>query len=65
MLTVIHYLHSNLADSNVYIWRKDTGTLVEILSGHGRGNVNAVAWNPKEVGMFASCSDDHTIRICA
>lgn len=51
-------------DSKVYIWRKDTGTLMEVLSGHEAGSVNAVAWNPAEVGMFASCSDDRTIRIC-
>lgn len=54
------------SDSNVYIWRKDTGTLMEVLSGHEVGSVNAVAWNPSEdePGMFASCSDDRTIRIC-
>ncbi|KAG8992009.1 hypothetical protein FRB90_001136, partial [Tulasnella sp. 427] len=57
------FILSGSEDSSVYIWRKETGTLVEVLSGHGKGNVNAVAWNPKEVGMFASCSDDHTIRI--
>ncbi|KAG8904251.1 hypothetical protein FRB99_002035 [Tulasnella sp. 403] len=57
------FVLSGSEDSNVYIWRKETGTLVEVLSGHGKGNVNSVAWNPKEVGMFASCSDDKTIRI--
>jgi len=57
------FVLSGSEDSNVYIWRKETGTLVEVLSGHGKGNVNAVAWNPKEVGMFASCSDDGSIRI--
>jgi len=57
------FVLSGSEDSNVYIWRKDTGTLMEVLSGHEVGSVNAVAWNPKEVGMFASCSDDRTIRI--
>ncbi|KAG9012086.1 hypothetical protein FRB93_002229 [Tulasnella sp. JGI-2019a] len=57
------FVLSGSEDSNVYIWRKDTGTLMEVLSGHEGGSVNAVAWNPMEVGMFASCSDDRTIRI--
>ena len=37
---------------------------MEELKGHGPGSVNAVVWNEKEIGMFASCSDDGTIRIC-
>lgn len=47
----------------MYVWHRDTGTLLEILSGHGEGSVNSVAWNPRNERMFASCSDDHTIRI--
>jgi WD40 repeat protein len=47
----------------VYVWHRDTGALLEVLSGHGSGSVNSVAWHPKNERMFASCSDDHTIRI--
>ena len=50
-------------DGNVYVWHRDTGTLLETLPGHGDGSVNSVAWNPTNERMFATCSDDHTIRI--
>ena len=48
---------------NVYIWHRDTATLLETLPGHGNGSVNSVAWNPRNERMFASCSDDCTVRI--
>jgi WD40 repeat protein len=34
-----------------------------VLPGHGKGSVNSVVWNPRNERMFASCSDDNTIRI--
>lgn len=50
-------------DGKVYVWHRDTGTLLETLAGHGDGSVNSAAWNPRNERMFATCSDDHTIRI--
>lgn len=44
------------------MWHWD-GALLEVLQGHGEGSVNAVAWNPRNERMFASCSDDMTVRV--
>ncbi|KAL6301773.1 WD40 repeat-like protein [Sparassis latifolia] len=58
-----NFIASGSEDGNVYIWHRDTGTLLHTLSGHGAGSVNSVAWNPRNERMFASCSDDKTVRI--
>ncbi|KIK59591.1 hypothetical protein GYMLUDRAFT_169351 [Collybiopsis luxurians FD-317 M1] len=58
-----NFVASGSEDGNVYVWHRDTGALLEVLSGHGEGSVNSVAWNPRNHQMFASCSDDHSIRI--
>ena len=47
----------------IYVWHRDTGVLLESLSGSWRWTVNSVAWNPTNGCMFASCSDGGTIRI--
>ncbi|KDQ07069.1 hypothetical protein BOTBODRAFT_120606 [Botryobasidium botryosum FD-172 SS1] len=57
------FIVSGSEDGKVYIWHRDSCALLEALPGHGQGSVNTVAWNPQDEGMFASCSDDCTIRI--
>ncbi|GHJ90213.1 hypothetical protein NliqN6_6615 [Naganishia liquefaciens] len=56
------YVMSASEDAHVYVWHKDTGGLLEVLEGHGAA-VTDVAWNPVFSNLFASCSDDYTIRL--
>lgn len=58
-----NFVVSGSEDRKVYIWQLDTGVLLEVLEGHGPGNVNSVAWHPHNQQMFASASDDGTVRI--
>ncbi|CAO3643546.1 unnamed protein product [Cunninghamella echinulata] len=57
------YVISGSDDNAIYIWNKEQETLLEVLQGH-QGTVNSVVWCPKPNSrMFASASDDKTIRI--
>ncbi|KAG8461351.1 hypothetical protein KFE25_010538 [Diacronema lutheri] len=58
------FVLSGSEDAQVYIWNRADGALLEVLAGHS-GAVNAVAWSPTQHHVFASASDDHTIRIWA
>ncbi|PGH07060.1 hypothetical protein AJ80_08073 [Polytolypa hystricis UAMH7299] len=58
-----NFVVSGSEDSRIYIWHKENSQLVECLDGHVQGCVNAVAWNPRDPGMFASAGDDRKVRI--
>ncbi|KAH9981139.1 WD40 repeat-like protein [Lactifluus volemus] len=58
-----NFVVSGSEDGNVYVWHRDRAILLDVLTGHGSGSVNSVAWNPRNTQMFASCSDDFTIRL--
>ncbi|EMR10228.1 hypothetical protein PNEG_01500 [Pneumocystis murina B123] len=59
-----NFILSGSEDSQVYVWHRENGSLIETLKSH-KGTVNSVSWSPINPVMFASAGDDHTVRIWA
>ena len=57
-----NFIISGSEDGQVYIWHRRTSVLFLKLAGH-QATVNAVAWRSCAEPMFASASDDGSIRI--
>lgn len=49
-------------DSKVYLWHRRQERPIMVFSGHTR-TVNCVSWHPTIPLLFASASDDATVRI--
>lgn len=49
-------------DSKVYLWHRRQERPIMVFSGHTR-TVNCVSWHPTSPFVFASASDDATVRI--
>ncbi|KAL1204019.1 putative WD repeat-containing protein 26 [Cardamine amara subsp. amara] len=58
-----NFVASGSEDAQVFIWhREELENPLGALKGHSR-SVNCVSWNPIDIHMLASASDDATIRI--
>lgn len=49
-------------DSSIYIWNREKADLLAKIDGHNL-MVSAVHWSPTDPYIFASASDDQTIKI--
>lgn len=56
------FILSGSEDNRIYVWSREHQTVLEVLEGH-EGRVNCIKWYPGQPMMFASASDDHTIRM--
>ncbi|CAK7351451.1 unnamed protein product [Dovyalis caffra] len=57
------FIASGTEDSQVYIWHRASGMPVVRLWNEHPGSVNCVSWNPENIYMLDTASDDHKIVI--
>jgi WD repeat-containing protein 26 len=58
------FVCSGSEDSKIYIWRRNSrGERLQAITGHQKGCVNAISWNPVFPEMFASAGDDGSVRM--
>eukprot|EP01134_Creolimax_fragrantissima_P001283 CFRG1283T1 len=56
------FVVSGSEDYKIYLWNRKNALLLDVMSGH-TGTVNSVCWSPTNPSVFASCSDDKTVRL--
>jgi WD40 repeat protein len=56
------YVVCGSEDGQVFLWQRHTGELVLKLVAH-KPICNAIAWNPSDPCMFATCGDDGLVKI--
>lgn len=56
------YIVSGSEDDKIYIWARDSGELLETLTGH-QNVANSVTWAKHLPNLIFSCSFDQTIKI--
>ena len=56
------FVVSGSQDGRVYVWNRETTNLLAVLKGH-TAPVNVISWPSESPFMFASASDDHTVRV--
>jgi WD40 repeat protein len=61
-----HLYFVEVKDATVSIWNKDKGDIIAKIGSNCNGHsqvINCVNWSPSDPYLFATASDDHTVRL--